>query len=49
MVPADDKLNARLIISRAVINALEDLKMSYPMPDKQHLKELQSMRKLLAK
>jgi PPK2 family polyphosphate:nucleotide phosphotransferase len=49
VVPADDKLNARLIISRAVINALEDLKMSYPMPDKQHLKELQSMRKLLAK
>ena len=49
VVPADDKLNARLIISQAVLDALNDLKMNYPLPDKQRLKELQSLRKLLAK
>jgi PPK2 family polyphosphate:nucleotide phosphotransferase len=30
VVPADDKDNARLIVSRIVIDALKDLKMSYP-------------------
>jgi PPK2 family polyphosphate:nucleotide phosphotransferase len=30
VVPADDKLNARLIISHIVIDALKELKMSYP-------------------
>jgi PPK2 family polyphosphate:nucleotide phosphotransferase len=47
VVPADDKLNARLIISQAVLDALNDLKMRYPASDKQRLKELQSFRKLL--
>ncbi len=30
VVPADDKENARLIVSRIVLDALEDLKMAYP-------------------
>ena len=49
VVPADDKLNARLIISRVILDALKNLKMSYPAPDKERLKELQSLRRLLAK
>jgi PPK2 family polyphosphate:nucleotide phosphotransferase len=49
VVPADDKLNARLIISRIVLETLKDLKLSYPKPDAQRLKELQSFRKQLAK
>jgi PPK2 family polyphosphate:nucleotide phosphotransferase len=49
VVPADDKLNARLIISQAVSEALKDLKMEYPKADKARLKELQSLKKLLAK
>ena len=49
VVPADDKLNARLIISQAVLNALNELKMEYPKLDPQRLKELQSLKKQLAK
>jgi hypothetical protein len=30
VVPADDKENARLIVSRLVLDALEDLKMATP-------------------
>ena len=32
IVPADDKENARLIVSRIVLDALEGLKMAYPEP-----------------
>src|ERR1017187_5008642 len=46
VVPADDKLNARLIISRIVLETLKDLQMSYPKPDAKRVKELQSFRKL---
>jgi PPK2 family polyphosphate:nucleotide phosphotransferase len=49
IVPADDKENARLIISQVVLDTLDGLKMSYPKPDKAHRKELQSIRKLLEK
>ncbi len=49
VVPADDKLNARLIISRIVVETLKDLKMSYPKSDTKRMKELQSFRRLLAK
>jgi polyphosphate kinase 2 (PPK2 family) len=49
VVPADDKLNARLIISQVVLDTLKGLKMEYPRPDKLRLKELQSLKKLLAK
>jgi PPK2 family polyphosphate:nucleotide phosphotransferase len=49
VVPADDKENARLIISQIVLDTLEKLKMSYPKPDKARRKELQSIGKQLAK
>ena len=47
VVPADDKDNARLIVSRIVLDALEDLKMAYPRTTPKRRKELQSIRKLL--
>jgi hypothetical protein len=31
-VPADDRRNARLIVSQVVVNALDGLKMSCPGP-----------------
>jgi PPK2 family polyphosphate:nucleotide phosphotransferase len=49
VVPADDKLNARLICSRIVIDALKGLKMSYPKITAARRKELQAIRKQLAK
>ncbi len=49
VVPADDKRNARLIISRIVLDALEDLKLSHPRISAKRRAELQSFRKLLAK
>lgn len=49
VVPADDKENARLIISQIVLDTLKGLDMSYPKLDSKHLAELQSARKLLAK
>ena len=47
VVPADDKDNARLIISRIVIDALQDLKMAYPKTTAKRRAELQSIRKQL--
>jgi PPK2 family polyphosphate:nucleotide phosphotransferase len=49
VVPADDKGNARLIISRVILDTLKELKMSNPEPTKAYRKELLSIRKLLAK
>jgi len=49
VVPADDKLNARLIVSRVVIEAMEELKMSFPKLDRARRNELQSIRKKLTK
>jgi len=48
VVPADDKPNARLIISRVILDTLKELRLSYPEPDKARRKELQSIRRLLA-
>jgi PPK2 family polyphosphate:nucleotide phosphotransferase len=48
IVPADDKENARLIISQGILDTLKKLKMSYPEPTKARRKELLSIRKLLA-
>jgi PPK2 family polyphosphate:nucleotide phosphotransferase len=47
VVPADDKLNARLIISQVVLNSLKELKMDYPKSDKARLKELRALKKQL--
>jgi PPK2 family polyphosphate:nucleotide phosphotransferase len=49
VVPADDKENARLIVSRIVLDALEDLKMAYPKTTAKRRAELQSIRKQLQK
>ena len=47
VVPADDKDNARLIVSQIVLDALSDMKMSYPEVTAKRHQELKSMRKLL--
>jgi PPK2 family polyphosphate:nucleotide phosphotransferase len=48
-VPADDKQNAHLIISRIILDALKALRMSYPRSDRARQRELQAIRKQLAK
>ncbi len=47
VVPADDKENARLIVSRIVLDALEDLKMAYPKTTEKRRRELQAIGKQL--
>jgi len=47
VVPADSKKDARLIISRILLDGLGSLKMSYPQADKERRKELEAARKLL--
>ena len=49
VVPADDKPNARLIVSRIVVDTLKQLDMAYPQLDAGRRRELQTLRKLLAK
>ena len=49
VVPADDKENARLIVSQIVVDTLESLKMSYPKTTAARRKELMAIRKRLAK
>ena len=45
VVPADDKENARLIVSRIVLDTLEGLKMAYPKTTEKRRRELLSIRK----
>ncbi len=47
-VPADDKDNARLIVSRIVLDTLQDLKMAYPKITEKRRQELQAIGKELA-
>lgn len=47
VVPADDKENARLIVSQIVLGAMQELKMSYPKTSKKRQAELQAIKKLL--
>jgi len=49
VVPADDKENARLIVSQIVLDTFEELKMSYPKTSAKRRRELLSIRKRLAK
>ncbi|HTA76325.1 MAG TPA: ADP-polyphosphate phosphotransferase [bacterium] len=49
VVPADDKKDARLIVSAIILETLEKLKMDYPKPDKTRAKELEEARRLLKK
>jgi PPK2 family polyphosphate:nucleotide phosphotransferase len=48
-VPADDKENARLIVSHIVVEALGELKMSYPKTTAKRRAELLEIRKRLTK
>jgi PPK2 family polyphosphate:nucleotide phosphotransferase len=47
IVPADDKANARLIVSGIVLDAMDDLKMAYPKTTVARHSELESIRMLL--
>ena len=47
VIPADDKLNARLIISEVIINALKELDMQYPITDDAKKAELATIREQL--
>jgi PPK2 family polyphosphate:nucleotide phosphotransferase len=47
VVPADDKENARMIVSRIVLDTLEGLKMAYPRSSAERRRELLSIRKEL--
>ncbi len=49
VVPADDKENTRLIVSRIVLDTLEGLKMNYPQTSAERRQELQLIRERLAK
>jgi PPK2 family polyphosphate:nucleotide phosphotransferase len=47
VVPADDKLNMRLIVSRIILETFEDFKMKPPKADADRVKELKAIRKEL--
>jgi PPK2 family polyphosphate:nucleotide phosphotransferase len=47
VVPADDKLNARLIISHAIVETMKSLKMNYPAVSAAHRRALQTVRQRL--
>ena len=49
VVPADDKENARLIVSRIILDTFLSLELSYPKPSAMRQLELQEIRKQLAK
>ena len=47
VVPADDKENARLIVSRIVLDTFHEMKMAYPKTTAKRRQELKSIRKRL--
>jgi PPK2 family polyphosphate:nucleotide phosphotransferase len=49
IVPADDKENARLVVSQIVLDALGKLKTSYPRATEKRRAELRAIKKLLSK
>jgi PPK2 family polyphosphate:nucleotide phosphotransferase len=49
IVPADDKENARLIVSQVILDTIEGLKLSYPKVSADRKKELKQIRKSLEK
>ncbi|HEX9788084.1 MAG TPA: ADP-polyphosphate phosphotransferase [Candidatus Binatia bacterium] len=48
-VPADEKRNARLIVSQIIVDTMKTLRMDYPVADKRHLKELKQIKRMLEK
>ena len=49
VVPADDKESARLIVSRIVLDTLEELKLAYPKTSPKRRRELRSIGRQLAR
>ena len=49
IVPADDKANARVIVSQVILDALRALDSSYPPLDSRRQRELRAARRQLAK
>jgi PPK2 family polyphosphate:nucleotide phosphotransferase len=49
IVPADDKENARLVVSQIVLDTFEGLKMNFSKTNEKRRRELQLIRKQLAK
>ncbi|MCI5219458.1 MAG: polyphosphate kinase 2 family protein [Candidatus Electrothrix sp. LOE2] len=47
VVPADDKKNARLIVSQIILDAFNELEMAYPKTTAKRRRELQEIRKKL--
>ena len=47
VVPADDKKNARLIVSQIILDKFKELKMAYPEVSEARRKELKTIRKQL--
>jgi PPK2 family polyphosphate:nucleotide phosphotransferase len=47
IVPADDKQNARLIVSRILLDTLEELRLSFPQSNARRRGELRALRKQL--
>ena len=47
VVPADDKENARLIVSQIILDTLNGLEMTYPELSAERRKELQAIRERL--
>jgi PPK2 family polyphosphate:nucleotide phosphotransferase len=48
VVPADDKLTTRLIVSRIILDTFKELKMTYPKTDAKRREELLAIRKQLS-
>jgi PPK2 family polyphosphate:nucleotide phosphotransferase len=49
IVPADDKANARLVVSRIILDAFEEMKLKYPKTTPARLREMETIRKQLAR
>ena len=47
IVPADDKANARLIISHIILDTFKSLELNFPTPSEEHARELQLIRRQL--
>jgi len=49
IIPADDKDNARLIVSQIILESLKELDLAYPKATPEHQEELKKIRKQLIK
>ena len=49
VVPADDKKDARLIVSQILLDTLRKLRMRYPELDPKERQDLKAIRKMLEK